>query len=173
MLVEMKKIIFVTAPEEFRDEEYYKPKKILEEVGIEVITASLKIGELNGRFGYKAMSTFTIQDITLNDFDAIAYIGGNGSSVFFNNPYALRLAKDFFEYGKPTASICIAGVILANAGILKGRKATVFSDGKASLIKGGAIYTGEPLEIDKNIITANGPEVAEDFGKAIVRVMSN
>ena len=169
----MKKIIFVTAPEAFRDEEYYKPKKILEEVGIEVITASLKIGELSGRFGYKAMSTFTIQDIILNDFDAIAYIGGNGSNVFFNNPYALKLANNFFKCKKPIASICIAGVILANAGILRDRKATVFSDGKASLIKGGAIYTGASLEIDGNIITANGPEVAEDFGKAIVKVMNN
>ncbi|MDR2666081.1 MAG: DJ-1/PfpI family protein [Endomicrobium sp.] len=169
----MKKIIFVTAPEAFRDEEYYKPKKILEEVGIEVITASLKIGELNGSFGYKAMSTFTIQDISLNDFDAIAYIGGNGSNVFFDNLYALELANNFFKSKKPIASICIAGVILANAGILRDRKATVFSDGKASLIKRGAIYTGVPLEIDGNIITANGPEVAEDFGRAIVKVMNN
>jgi len=169
----VKKIIFVTAPEEFRDEEYYKPKKILEEVGIEVITASLKVGELNGKFGYKAMSTFTIQDINLNDFDAIAYIGGNGSNVFFYDPCALRLASNFFKCKKPIASICIATVILANAGILKGRKATVFSDGKEFLIKGGAIYTGSPLEVDENIITANGPEVAEDFGKAIVKAMSN
>ncbi|MDR1400989.1 MAG: DJ-1/PfpI family protein [Endomicrobium sp.] len=168
----MKKIVFVTAPEAFRDEEYYKPKEILEGIDIEVVTASLRTGELNGRFGYKAMSTFTIRDSSLNDFDAIAYIGGSGSSVFFDDPYALRLANDFFKSGKPTASICIASVILANAGILKGKKATVFSDGKASLIKGGAVYTGGALEVDGNIITANGPETAEDFGRSIMIAMS-
>jgi protease I len=173
ILIKMRKVVFVTAPKDFRDEEYYKPKKVLEKEGIEVITASLKVGELEGRFGYKAISTYTIQDIGLNDFDAIAYIGGNGSSIFFDDLNALRLAKSFCKCEKPIASICIAGVILANAGILKGKKATVFSDGKEFLTKGGAIYTGIPLEIDGNIITANGPEVAEDFGRAIVKVLGD
>jgi len=168
----MKRIVFVTAPRAFRDEEYYKPKRILEEASIEVITASLKTGELEGRFGYKAISTFLIQDINSRDFDAIAYIGGNGSNVFFDNPYALKLANDFFKDRKTTASICIAGVILANAGVLRGRKATVFIDGKESLIEGGALYTGASLEIDGNIITANGPEIAEDFGIAILKTLN-
>ncbi|OEG70850.1 hypothetical protein ATZ36_17955 [Candidatus Endomicrobiellum trichonymphae] len=165
----MNKVVFITAPEAFRDEEYYKPKKILEDGDIEVITASVKTGELGGRFGFKTTSTLLIQDINPNDFDAIVYIGGNGSIVFFDNHYALKLANDFFKQRKPTASICIAGVILANAGILKGTKATVFIDGKEALIKGGAVYTGNPLEIDGNIITANGPDAAEDFGKAVLK----
>jgi protease I len=169
----MKKIVFITAPRSFRDEEYYKPKKILGEASVEVITASLKIGELNGRFGYKAISTLLIQDINPSDFDAIAYIGGNGANVFFDNPYALKLANDFFKYKKTIASICIAGVILANAGVLKGKRATVFNDGKEFLVKGGAIYTGMPLEIDGNIITANGPEIAEDFGIAILKTLND
>ncbi|GMO53833.1 MAG: DJ-1/PfpI/YhbO family deglycase/protease [Candidatus Endomicrobiellum trichonymphae] len=165
----MNRVVFITAPEIFRDEEYYKPKKVLEDTGIEVITASVKTGELRGRFGFKTTSMLLIQEINPNDFDAIVYIGGNGSVIFFDNHYALKLANDFFKQRKPVSSICIAGVILANAGILKGKKATVFIDGKEALIKGGAIYTGNPLEIDGNIITAKGPEVAEDFGKAILK----
>ncbi|MCA6079453.1 MAG: DJ-1/PfpI family protein [Endomicrobium sp.] len=167
----MNKVIFITAPEVFRDEEYYKPKKVLEDAGIEVTTASVKIGELTGRFGFKTISTLLIQDINPDDFDAIAYIGGGGSKVFFDNPSALKLANDFFKLGKPTASICIACVILANAGILKGKKATVFIDGKEELIKGGAIYTGNDMETDGNIITANGPDIAQDFGKAILKAL--
>jgi protease I len=165
----MSKVVFITAPEVFRDEEYYKPKKILEEAGTEVITASVKTGKLKGRFGFKTTSTLLIQDINPNDFDAIVYIGGSGSVVFFDNCYALKLANDFFKQRKPVASICIASVILANAGILKGKKATVFIDGKKALLKGGAIYINNPLEIDGNIITANGPGAAEDFGKAVLK----
>ncbi|OEG69998.1 hypothetical protein ATZ36_06655 [Candidatus Endomicrobiellum trichonymphae] len=165
----MKKVVFVTAPEAFRDEEYYKPKKILEDGDIEVITASVKTGELMGRFGFKTTSTLLIQDVNPNDFGAIVYIGGRGSSIFFDNLHALKLANDFFKQRKPTASICIAGVILANAGILKGTRATVFIDGKEALIKGGAVYTGNSLEIEGNIITANGPSSAEDFGKAVLK----
>jgi protease I len=165
----MNKVVFITAPKVFRDEEYYKPRKVLEKAGAEVVTASVKTGNLKGRFGFRTTSTLLIQDINPNDFDAIVYIGGSGSVVFFDNYYALKLANDFFKQRKPVASICIASVILANAGILKGKKATVFIDGKEALLKGGAIYTGSPLEIDGNTITANGPGAAEDFGKAVLK----
>jgi len=169
----MKKIVFITAPEVFRDEEYAKPKKILEDAGMQVTTASIKKGEITGRFGLKAISEMTLEDIKPNDFDAIVYIGGAGARVFFEDPNALKLANEFYQDGKITASICIAGTTLANAGILKGKKATVFIDGKDALEKGGAIYTGNPLEIDGNIITANGPEAAEAFGKAILTAINN
>ncbi|GHT47356.1 DJ-1 family protein [Endomicrobiia bacterium] len=168
----MKRVIFITAPEVFRDEEYYKPKKVFENVGIEVITASTKTGELTGRFGFKTTSDLLIDSINANDFDAIVYIGGGGASVFFNNPHALKLANDFFKQSKPTTAICIASVILANAGILKDKKATVFIDGKEALIKNGAVYTGADIEIDGNIITANGPEVAEKFGKIVLKALN-
>jgi protease I len=167
----MNKVVFITAPEAFRDEEYCKPKKVLEEAGVEVITASVKTGKLRGKFGLKTTSTLLIQDVNPNGFDAVVYIGGSGSVVFFDNCYALELANDFFKQQKSVASICIAGVILANAGILKGKKATVFIDGKEALLKGGAIYTGNPLEIDGNTITANGPGAAEDFGKAVLKFL--
>jgi protease I len=167
----MKKAVFITAPEIFRDEEYAKPKKILEDAGIKVITASTKKGEITGRFGMKAVSDITIDDINPDDFDAVVYIGGAGSSVFFENKTAWKIADVFFKSGKPTTAICIAPTTLANAGILKGKKATVFPDGKEALLKGGAQYTGQPLETDGNIITANGPEAAEEFAKALLKAL--
>jgi protease I len=167
----MKKVVFITAPNTFRDEEYYKPKQVLESANIKVVTASIKIGELIGRFGFKTNSTLLLEDIDPNNFDAIIYIGGAGSSIFFDNEKALSLAREFFKLNKVVASICIAGVILANSGILKDKKATVFLDGKETLIEKGAIYTATPLEIDGNIITANGPDIAKDFGEAILKAI--
>ncbi len=167
----MQKVVFITAPETFRDEEYIQPKKILENAGIKVDTASTKIGTITGRFGHKAHSDMILESVKPSDYDAIVYVGGGGSSVFFEDPNALKLANEFFQDGKPTTAICIAPTILANAGILKGKKATVFPDGKDALIKGGAQYTATPLEIDGNIITANGPDAAEDFGKAVLHAL--
>ena len=163
----MKKAVFITAAEIFRDEEYFHPKEILEKDGIEVITASIKTGELKGKLGGKAISDMLIEDIKTEDFDALVFIGGGGASVFFNNQIALKLVGDFYDEDKIVASICIAGITLANAGILKGKKATVYIDGKDDLIKGGAIFTGKPLEIDGKIITANGPDAAKSFGTAL------
>lgn len=39
-------------------------------------------------------------------------------------------------------------------------------------IRKGAIYKGASLERDGNIITANGPEAADEFGKAIMEALS-
>ncbi len=169
----MKKVVFITAPEVFRDEEYIKPKKILEDAGIQVDTASIKIGEIVGKLGYKTNSDFVLEDVKPQEYAAIVYVGGAGAKVFFEDPNALKLANEFFQDGKPTAAICIAPTILANAGILKGKKATVFPDGKDALIKGGADYTGSRVEIDGNIITADGPESAEEFSKTVLNAIEN
>jgi protease I len=167
----MKKVVFITAPNTFRDEEYYKPKQVLENANIVVLTASIKIGELIGKFGFKANSTLLLEDINPNNFDAIIYVGGVGSNIFFNDENALNLAKEFFKLNKVVASICIAGVTLANSGILKNKRATVFLDAKDILVEKGAIYTAAPLEIDGNIITANGPDIAKEFGEAILKAI--
>lgn len=167
----MKKAVFITAPEIFRDEEYEKPKKILEDNGIKVITASTKKGEITGKLGLKALSDMTIDEIDANDFDAIVYVGGAGAGIFFENPAALKLARDFVSSGKPAAAICIAPTILANAGVLKGKSATVFPDGRTALEKGGAKYTANTVETDGNIITGNGPEAAEEFGQALLKAL--
>jgi len=168
----MKKVVFIVAPEVFRDEEYYKPKKILQDAGISVITASLKTGEITGRFGYKAVSDILVSDIKEKDYGAIVYIGGGGAKVYFDNADALRLANDFYNAKKITSAICIAPVILANSGILKGKKATVFIDGIEALKKGGAIYTATPAETDGNIITANHADASELFGNTLLTAIT-
>lgn len=167
----MKKAVFITAPEIFRDEEYEKPKKILENNGIKVITVSTKKGEIKGKLGMKAVSDMTIDEVAADDFDAIVYVGGAGAGIFFENPVALKLARDFVSSGKPAAAICIAPTILANAGVLKGKAATVFPDGRAALEKGGAKYTSNTVETDGNIITGNGPDAAEEFGQALLKAL--
>ncbi|MDR2191348.1 MAG: DJ-1/PfpI family protein, partial [Endomicrobium sp.] len=137
--------------------------------GINDVTASLKTGEIDGRFGYKAVSDILVSDVKEKDFDAVVYVGGGGAKVYFENADALRLANDFYNADKITSAICIAPVILANAGILKEKKATVFApDGVEDLKKGGANYTGNPVETDGNIVTANHADAAELFGKTVL-----
>ena len=66
------------------------------------------------------------------------------------------------------AAICIAPAILAKAGILFGKKATVHPSGIDYLREANAICTEADVERDGNIITANGPVAASLFGQAIV-----
>ncbi len=162
----MTKALFVIAPENFKDEEYFIPKKVLEENGVEVVTASLK-SEATSVAGKKTKVDVLLDDAT-TDYDMIAFIGGGGSSVYFDNTKAHALAKEFNEQGKIVAAICIAPSTLANAGILKGKNATVFPSEKDNLEQKGAAYTGDNVTVDGNIITSNGPHAAEEFGNKIV-----
>jgi len=168
MGLQNKKIVMVIAPQDFRDQEYNEPRQILADQGAEITTASLNIGESTGADGTKVKIDQQIQDIKAENFDAIVFIGGPGMIGLTNNEDFKTKAQEFFEADKLTTAICIAPEILANAGILKGKKATVSEDAKNTLINNGAEYTGNDVEIDGKIITANGPSAAKKFGEKIV-----
>jgi len=162
-----KKAVMVIAQRDFRDEELFHTKEELEKAGIAVTIASLKVGDCGGMLGGKARAAITIDEINPEIFNAIVFVGGTGANVFFENFTAKRLAKEFFAKGKIVAAICIAPSILANSGILKGKKATSYSSESSNLKLKGAEFTGKSLEVDGRIITASGPQAAREFGKRI------
>jgi protease I len=170
--VQGKKALLVIAPQNFRDEEYFDTKLVLEQQGVAVTTASKTAGEIAGMLGRTAMAEIGLEDVKAEDYDVVVFIGGSGSQVYFNDSRAQEIAVKANEAGKPVAAICIAPVILANAGLLHGKKATCYNGEFASQLKsGGAEYTGEEVVRSDNIITANGPASAKSFGAEIVKAL--
>ena len=167
----MKTVVLIIAEKTFRDEEYQVPKDILSKAEVNVITASTTIGEAVGKLGLKVKPDILINQIDVDKLDALIFIGGGGAEQYFHDPLAHRLAKDAIEKEKILGAICIAPVILANAGLLKGKKATVFPSGADSVKKGGGVYTGGDVEIDGKLITGCGPEAAEKFGTELVKML--
>jgi len=164
-----KKAVLVIAEQDFRDEEYLVPKGILSQAGVEVTTASTTTGEAVGKLGHKVHPDLLVSQIKVEDYDALVFVGGGGAAQYFADETAHNLARGFAQAGKVVAAICIAPVILAQAGLLRGKRATVFPDGVSELTKAGAIYTAQSVERDGRIITGNGPDAAEAFGHEIVR----
>lgn len=164
---EEKKAVLVIAPNNFRDEELFYTKEELEKAGVKTTIASISTEEANGMLGGKAKPQITLEEVTEEDFDAIVFIGGSGASIYFENKKAWELAREFNSKEKVTAAICIAPSILANAGLLKGKKVTVFPSEASNLKEKGATYTGVAVEVDGNIVTAEGPGSAREFGKRI------
>jgi protease I len=60
---------------------------------------------------------------------------------------------------------------LANAGLLKGVKATCYPSQEANLKDKGAHFTGLAVERDGLIITADGPKAAKAFGEKIAEAL--
>ncbi len=166
----MTKALMLLAPQDFRDEEYFETKGELESEGIEVTTASTA-DKATGMKGGEAEADIDLDRAGAGDFDAVVFVGGSGASTYFQDSRALELAKSAHQQGKVVAAICIAPSILANAGLLEGKKATCFSSESDNLKDKGAEYTGEPVTVDGRMVTGQGPEAAKEFGKKIAELL--
>lgn len=165
-------IACVIAPEKFRDEELFVPKAAFEKAGYQTVIASTRIGTASGMLGGFAIATCPISDLKPADLAALVIIGGSGSHAHLWGHAGLHaLAREMSATGKPVAAICISPAVLARAGLLKGKKATVFTDRAsiAELEKGEALYEPRACVTDGNIITASGPEAAAEFAEEILR----
>ena len=173
-----KKVAMIIAFKDFRDEEYFVPKEILEKAGAEIKTVSNKMGRAIGADGGDTEVDLLVENLNPADFDAVVFIGGPGCLENLDNENSYKVTRETVSQNRVLASICISPVILAKAGVLEGKKATVWSSpldrGPVKILKeNGAIYQDEMVVVDGKIITGNGPGAAEEFGQAIVEVLTS
>lgn len=169
------KVALVIAPEAFRDEELFVPKARFEAEGAETVVVSTKVGEASGMLGGKAMAESTIKELKSDSLSAIVVVGGMGSPEhLWGNKELHQILQEHVKADKPIAAICLSGAALANAGVLTGKKATVWEcpESLEALQSGRANYINEPVVQDGKIITANGPEAAEEFATLIINELS-
>ena len=162
--------LVVVAQEGYQDKEYEGTVKGLTAAGYDIIISSKEVGPCTGKFGGTVQATMAMRDADTSDFEKVAFIGGPGARPLAGDEDAVELVMRFTLRKKPIGAICIAPTILAAAGVLQGKKATVHdTDGKdaAFLRDHGAVYTGEPVTVDGLFVTANGPDAAEEFGKTL------
>ena len=161
----------IIASENFRDEELFETKRTLNRAGVATVVASTKTAFITGMLGGRAEATVHVRDLKVDDYDAVVFIGGSGASEYFNNRVAFNIARETEEKKKVLAAICIAPTVLANAGLLNGRRVTSFPSERVKLKKAGAEYTGSDVERDGLIITGRGPKAAAQFGQIIVEAL--
>lgn len=169
----MATVLMIIAPDQFRDEELHVPQTYLKQQGHTVEVISTKAGEATGMLGATEPISTTIDDIRpedIHEYDAVIVVGGMGAiEHLWPNAKLIQLLQAASQNNSVIGGICLSGAVPAKAGLLNGKKGTVWEtpESLAILKENGAIYTGEPCTVDGNIITANGPEAAEAFAKAI------
>ena len=171
----MARVLMVIAPVNFRDEEFEHPYRILSGRGHEVIVASTRRGTAIGMLGKRVEVQTTIEEVKPEDFEAVVVVGGTGSQRYLWDHSPLHsIVRHLYERGKVVAAICISPVVLARAGIVKGKRVTVFPYQPAvnALKQAGAIVEKQPVVVDGNLITARDPKAARAFGEAIAQALS-
>ena len=172
-----KNVLIVISPLDFQDEELSKTIKELEKKDISYTIISTREGLAVGMGGGKVLIDKTISDMfhTAEQNSALIIIGGSGApATLWNNKKLHTLTTEYYEKQKVVAAICLAPAVLARAGILQGKKATIYNDDPAiaELGKGGAIYVSSPVVVDGTIITANGPSAAPAFGEKVAKAIA-
>ncbi len=169
-----KYILMIIAPNNFRDEEFFIPVEEFKSHGFDVIVASSQ----NKAYSVKQKEVtvnVNLEDALslVDNSSAVVFSGGPGVSVYFKNSLVKNIVLKANNTHKVIGAICLAPVILANSGILKGRNATVWDDSFTNLlIMNGAHYLNKSVVIDGNIVTSNGPEHAKKFADAVLNLIN-
>ena len=110
-----------------------------------------------------------IDALDLNDYDMLILPGGMPGTPNLKNSRILTDAlKEFFEAGKPVSAICAAPTILAELGLLSGKKATCYPTRLPVLAENGAEALDEQVVRCGNILTSQGVGTAIPFALAII-----
>ncbi len=171
-----KKVLFVLAPEGFRDEEYDIPRRILEKNDVKVNVTGPTEGIYKGMLGMTVRPDTIFDFINVSDFDAVIVVGGSGSKKWlWDNKKLHNIVFRAWEEDKIVAAICLSPVVLAKANIMDGKRATVFPLPEAiGLLNADDVkYIKESVVVDGKIITADGPESAKEFGETILDLLWN
>ena len=136
---------------------------------------SYNVQLVTGGFTREVVSTFgvpivvdkLIDELSADEYDALALPGGFGEFGYLDEAYNEKLLDLIREFDRPKkiiAAVCMAGLVLGKSGILKGRRATTYylrnSPRLDMLREFGAATVTERIVIDRNVITSCGPETA-------------
>ena len=118
--------------------------------------------EIKSSFDQKFIVDYLINDIEVNDFDALAIPGGFEVYGYYNDAYNdtfLDLIRKFRQNNKIIASICVGALPLGKSGVLNGRTGTTYdSEVRREALKGfGVNVINQPIVVDDKIITSWNP----------------
>lgn len=164
-------VLFSNGTEEI---EALTPVDVLRRAGVECDIVSVSGQFPIGSHAITVKADRLIEQISFNDYDGVVIPGGlPGAQIIADNDYASEMVKAFILDKKLVAAICAApALVLASKGLIDGKKATCYPAEAFIKTFKNACYTGENVQVDGNIITANGPRSAFDFSKAICDYLS-
>jgi 4-methyl-5(b-hydroxyethyl)-thiazole monophosphate biosynthesis len=146
---------------------------LLRRAGIEVVSAGLLPGIVTASRGTRLMPDTTLENVLRDEFDMVVLPGGMpGAQHLREDPRIIGLLKKMAEQGRYTAAICAAPTVLAEAGLLCGKRATSYPGFLDKMDVQGMAYLKDAVVQDGKVLTSRGPGTALDFALALVEVLS-
>ncbi|WP_066899577.1 DJ-1 family glyoxalase III [Streptobacillus notomytis] len=148
------------------------PVDLFRRAGIHVDLVSLYTDKkIMGSHNIEISAEKTLDEVDFMDYDCVFLPGGLGTSEYFKSEILEKKLKDYYNENNLVAAICAAPKYLAKLGLLKDKKAIVFSGLEEDLIENGAIIENSPVVKCGNLITGRSVAAAKDFGLAVVEYL--
>ncbi|MBI2971178.1 MAG: DJ-1/PfpI family protein [Candidatus Aenigmarchaeota archaeon] len=170
---------FVILAEGFEEIEAFTVIDVLRRAKIDTASVGLISKVVSGAHGITTMAEYVLSDIKPDNFDMVILPGGDpGYRNLANSEKVLSIVKDYNKKRKFIAAICAAPYVLAKAGVLDDKIATIYPGMESKIPK----PRDAKVVVHDNIITSKSPGTAMDFavklaeilaGKAAARKVSN
>ena len=134
--------------------------------------------QVTSTFGLPVIVDKLIDEINMDDYDALAIPGGFEEFHFYDeafDPLFSELIRQFHRRGKIVASICVAALAIGKSGILEGKRATTYHIGghrQKQLADFGVEVVNEPIVITDNIITSWCPQTAPGVAFTLLEMLA-
>ena len=131
---------------------------------IAVTTASLAGKHVRGSHQIVIESDTLLDSVDVDHFDALVLPGGPAAKTLREEPRVLAAIRRAASAGKLVAAVCAAPTALEAAGVLVGKRATVFPGNQLP----SAQLVEESVVEDGNILTSRGPGTTMAFALKLV-----
>ncbi len=165
--------VLVPLAEGFEELEAVTIVDLLRRAQFEVVAAGLTGKQVTGSRDTIIVPDNVLEAVLEDEFDMIVLPGGlPGSDNLDKDPRIHRLLHKIAGAGKFVAAICAAPKVLANAGLLDGRRATAFPGILEQIAVPEIRLCSDAVVRDGNVITSRGPGTAMDFALELIEVLA-
>ena len=155
----------------FEESELIYPYHRLREDYEVVLVGSEAKTVYKSKAGYGVESEISSKDAKPSDFDGVYIPGGYSPDQMRKHEETINFVKAVYENNKPVAAVCHGPWVLADAGLLKDKKATSTPTIKHDIINAGAKWEDSEVVCDSNLITSRSPKDLPAHVKAFVEAI--
>jgi protease I len=165
--------VLIVATNRFEESELFGPREILLGKGAKVVLASLDretiMATVHDEPGKTIAPDLTIAEAKEGDYDALLLPGGVGNPDRLRmDAGAIALIKAFDAAGKPIGAICHAPWLLAEADVLRGKRATSWPSIRTDIRNAGADVVDEAAVTDGHLVTSRKPDDVPAFTAVLI-----
>ena len=164
-------MVYVLLGTGFEEIEALTPVDLLRRAGVPVKTVGLNGKTVFGSHAIGVACDLTIDELDIADAEMIVLPGGLGGVASIRAcDRALEAVKAVHDNGKFVAAICAGPTVLADLGLLTGRKATCYP-GQIPNMRDALVVENAACVTDGKIITGTSAGTATAFALALIEAL--